>query len=1280
MISKYEKTNGVRLFALVAVLAMVFAGAAVMMDDGVDAAPNDGTTYLSGQITATQNFGNDTNVVVNGELTIPAGMALIITGSGKLTVEAGASIEIAAGGQLILQETADKKPTVTINGSIVAKGTATAEGYTGAPYYGAIVNNVAQDADGKTGVFVSGSITLERGAELISTDSVDTAGTTELPKDVTITDADGAIILNNGATLDVTQRSRSVSVIGGQDIYLNAGATLSINGDVLGTVNVKAVGSGTYYTAGAATIADIAEHNNEKASASDLTFTVSVQNTQALTNPADDKSNVTLRQYILNIEGSVDNNEKLSITGGVSKSVIDKEVKDDVFYQTSGYKYTIFPLVTVTGTLEVGASSDFALAINNQLNVTGTLNFAYNADLKDYKAEAEGEQQDVTGKNVRGTATINGTMYVTGTVTGSYYADGDESSAYASLVIDQTSNKDDNSNRMVVDGGSIQLTATNNIDLQKGFLEPNVKARFYGSVYSTNGTGNNAVSTIYIVDFDVAVAGAVAAESDEVYTFAFGAQNATTSDKAAERGAFVIEENITIPDGLTVIVWNALVVSENAVLTIEEGATVEIAQGVRETSQTPGVLWVEGKVVDYDGCMDTYRGTEFGDADKKGIFKYQVMKTTETDTEYYVTYTTLDIAISEAQPGEEIQLNGSVIIDSDLTIPADVTVITDSEAAAPALTVKGATLTVNGILEISGTTANAVKLDQNDAGTRDGAIVVNNLIKNADEKTFVDKADAVKPISGAYFNAIIDEDDVSGTDYVGSVAVASTNSTEVTTGDIVIYGTVSMGDVTFTVGENNQTMKVVIGKDAKVTAGTVTLVGVGFDIKTNTGLTFTGTVSSDVTAGTAAVAFSNASGMTISFDSQDDGETVTTTMILDGTLKGTATIQSGTVDAGTALKVGTYTPANTGEKTAEDKAVLTVASGATLNVASKGNLAVVEPTGATGADKLFSGLVVDGTLVVGKDGVFAVDDAAQIDIAGTAAFNNVTVGGIQGTVYVTGTFAASTEEGAEGKVTISKMYVGDADGAAGTVTGAINLNTNGGFIVAYTTADITGAAIDETDGVSNAVVTQYYINGEVYMTSYANATADIGNIIPEKIEMTGYEDVVLGTNKDNTSWYTDEAMTNALYKTEGGVGAITNYTAVYAKADLLSAAVRLSIGPGMSVYIDDVRYTSGVLELAVGEHSIVIQVNPGYAGTTSVTLGGTAITGGTFTITPEIAEEYQYVNENSDAITLSVMGDIAYDTGSTDDSGMGLTEILLIILVVLIVVMAIMVALRLMRS
>ena len=118
-----SKTNGVKLLAAVMVLTMVFAGAAVVMsDDGVDAASStvNGTTYLSGDVTATQQFGVGTNVVVNDDLSIPAGMALIING-GKLTVDAGATITIAAGGQLILLGAS----TVTINGNIVAEGTIT---------------------------------------------------------------------------------------------------------------------------------------------------------------------------------------------------------------------------------------------------------------------------------------------------------------------------------------------------------------------------------------------------------------------------------------------------------------------------------------------------------------------------------------------------------------------------------------------------------------------------------------------------------------------------------------------------------------------------------------------------------------------------------------------------------------------------------------------------------------------------------------------------------------------------------------------------------------------------------------------------------------------------------------------------------------------------------------------------------------------------------------------------------------------------------------------------
>ena len=377
-----SKTNGVKLLAAVMVLTMVFAGAAVVMsDDGVDAASStvNGTTYLSGDVTATQQFGVGTNVVVNDDLSIPAGMALIING-GKLTVDAGATITIAAGGQLILLGAS----TVTINGNIVAEGTITSS-YLGvkdtagnlvnAVYYGAIVNNTVND--GTTGVFLNGNITLQRGAELWTVsnyldlgesgpqkpgeaNSAD-ANVIQLPCTITVPeDANGQIVVGANGSIDITQRSRSVSVIGNQDIILNVGATFNFNGNVVDDVVIKALGSGAFYTAGAATISNT-ENTYADASSSDLTFTVSVQNRQALTNSADEDSNITLRQYILNIEGNVDNNQELAIEGGESNKVDNKKTSPQEYFETTGYPYVVFPLVTVTGNLEVAASSDFSI-------------------------------------------------------------------------------------------------------------------------------------------------------------------------------------------------------------------------------------------------------------------------------------------------------------------------------------------------------------------------------------------------------------------------------------------------------------------------------------------------------------------------------------------------------------------------------------------------------------------------------------------------------------------------------------------------------------------------------------------------------------------------------------------------------------------------------------------------------------------------------------------------------------------------------------------------------
>ena len=108
--------------------------------------------------------------------------------------------------------------------------------------------------------------------------------------------------------------------------------------------------------------------------------------------------------------------------------------------------------------------------------------------------------------------------------------------------------------------------------------------------------------------------------------------------------------------------------------------------------------------------------------------------------------------------------------------------------------------------------------------------------------------------------------------------------------------------------------------------------------------------------------------------------------------------------------------------------------------------------------------------------------------------------------------------------------------------------------------------------------------------------------------------------------------------------------------------------------------------LTVGEHSINVQANPGFTGTTFVSFDGVAVTGGTFTVTPEMADEYGNSTQSpNDCVVLSVTGQVSQDVPvvsgvDNGDSGMGLTDYLLIILVVLIVIMAIMVAMRLMRS
>ena len=1252
MISKYEKTNGVKLFALVAVLAMVFAGAAVMMDDGVDAAPNDGPTYLSGAITSTQNFGNGTEVVVNGELIIPSGMALIISGSGKLTVNAGASIEIAAGGQLIFQQDATNKPTVTINGDIVAKGTIS-ESYLAATtkniaYYGAIVNNVDQSTDGKTGVFLNGNITLEKGAELTTTTTLKPIGTGQndnaesgnvvaIPNYATTgAPTTGVIIMGANATLDVSKRSSQISEITSQKLLLNQGATVTMNGHVK-AVTIGATSSNTYYTAGSVTLnsSNNNTYQDDKGNAiretSNLTFTVTSQSVSALIDNSGAMP-ITVRQYAVNIEGTVDAGDVLTIDNG--KSYANGTEDADAFFvmndEDKMEENIAVPSATVTGTLTItdyanaDKSINSGIAINGYLTISGTVTAEYK----------------MTSGNVESFATVEsaetGTVYVTGSVT---------------LLYESLGEATDTNGKFIVDGGSIDIINAEVGDSNKaaGTLFA-LEARLVGTAYETEA---NNLYTVHIRDFAVAVQEAVAAEAEAVYAFSVSSDAATDAEDAVEKGATVVDTQITIPAEMELVIYNSFVVAEAGELVLEDGAIVTL---------TAGASWVfvEGKITDYGNAMYEYEGSDSG-----VTFDYDVKKTTETDTEYYVTYTTLKIALAESNPGDEIQLNGEVVITENLTIPAEVTVITDGTVADNAISIEGVTLTVDGTLEITGD--KKVELTTATGGTTEGTIVVNNVIKNATASngatgTFVDETGAAADIPGAYFFGTIG-DETTDANYVTSVAVAGANSANTTS--INVLGKISMGDVTFTEGDAGLTVTV----NGEVTAGTVTLVGDG--IKFNLGATagsFTGTVASDVTAGTSSVAFDKAYGAQIAIVPSDDGTAITTVMTLDGTLVGGVTVSAGSVDVGKDLIISAY-------KGDDDKikTVLTVASGATLNVVKNSKITV--NAGNDGTND-YNAFVIDGTLVYTDGTIDQTVATGPIVVNGTMNVNKSLI--LANTLYVTGTLAVAEDAETEVILTISKVYVGDADGAAGTATGAINFSAETALVAVYAAGDVSGAAINMKNDESDANVTAYYVNGDLLMTSYAGDSVTIGNVIETPMKITGYENVILvdsdatDAEKKTNSWYSDEAMTEPVY----GDKNVADVGAVYAKAVLKEVGIQVSVGPNMSLYVDNVRYGNGQQDvfLTVGDHEITVQVNAGYTGTTSVTFGGVAVTGNTITVTPEMADA-------GDKVVLSVMGDISYDTGSTGgDDGMGLTEILLIILVVLIVVMAIMVALRLMRS
>ena len=1211
----YSNKNGVKLLAMVAVLAMVVcAFAALMPATETDAVSSDTEPlYISGTITKNQDFEAGTNVIVESgkELVIPDEMYMNV--GGNFTVEAGASVVVEEGGSLTFESTS----IVKIDGDVTANGN------------GAVIQNESKYTQGTdSGVVVTGSITLEKGASLKQETTA------------------GHIVLKTGATLDVTKSSSNISEIRNQVVYIYEGATFTVNGYAKG-VEIRATGDASYYTAGAMQLhnenIDSAADNNR--STSNLTFTVTTQTASAYTsNTAGSPGQaVTIRQYILNVDGTVDGIQKtdetyspdvLKVIAGVSKAkvVSGKTYGDQTYYEvvdkeTAGDAY--IPTVSVTGKLDVDVNGSFVASGSTYTMVSGNVSYDYN----DKNNATEGANS----------ASLNGYLYVTGNIT---------------VNVENIKDTDGLSNgTLYVDGGKVTV-----YDADAGIFskQPYGPIGMYGAAYETDG--DNAA--LIICDFDVAVSEAITAEATDVYVMGlYDTSNPATADDAVASGAYVIDTSVSIPDEMVIYFWNNVVITSNTVVTFVDGSEAEVVQGV---------IYVDGKLVDQSGTFD-YTGMQ-------NDVKYEVKKVSED--ELTTTYTTLAIALAEAAAGEKIELNGLVIIDENMTIPAEVTVVSDTEGLQ---ITDGATLTINGTLDLNGAT---VAFTKNTEGKADGKIVLNNVIVSSANTYIASGADdAAYTIDGAYFQAEIEGYD--GEYFVTSVSVAAQNSSSVEYGGITLVGKLSFGDVTFTKGADADNLEIVIADNATVTAGTITLesasMTIGETITENDTTSFTGTVVLKATAGDVTVQLSKAKYIQMMLYPTDNGETVT----YDAQI-------------GSSVEIPTRSPM-LGE--------ITIATGAITLV---DDVRVVDLTIADGAE-----FIVDEGNTLYADDDDADYDANKMPIDVDAIIENVAPVTVNGTLTVNGglqwdfvvvngalTFGekatASFNADIHGTVTIT-------DGAqvampVAVVYGSINGEMTTIALLAYPGSDITAAVINDTDndGDTDANVTDFYLNGELSVTFYTSM-ADV------PVTLFAYIANDPSVMADTGVFYSDEAMTdkiasipetgfqNAAYTwiTNALAGSATpnpvlgtaytdDYDAVYVSMDAALARGTISEGTGLSLFIDNIAYypqeTPGHIGtnyiLSVGTHTIRYDVNAGYDGSNAtITFNGQTVeNGGTIEITVDmITDGFNIVA--SGAVPASYV----VESGSSD-SGMGLTDYLLIILVILIVVMAIMVAMRLMRS
>ena len=1220
-------------------------------------AGTNGISIKAGSVVIAGDYIADSagNITVTGDAKITGNSTL---GDGVvLTVTPGATLTVTPGATLTVTTPVVNNGTVSVAGTVSGPITnnGTVEKVNGGDLNGATITggkttektddsqkeniNIAGIVKGTANVYdVDQIVTITGDTSLDYNAMLTINGTLVVKEGVTLTlKAGSRLVLDSNAVLDIQGNVIVEEKYDGEPAMIDVTSgtvyvygTLVVNGTLnvtKGTLVVKQDGILNILDEGNFTAAPVCKVSVEKSGTlaiSGSTGAMTIDNAGTIVYNSDVKTGDTTINMLNGASLDVQKvtlleNGTITVEDTVNSIVLKATTVDDGSYTPVGTAY----VAAVISGVKISETITAATATNPATyNMTISGNVAVDSIFV-----STGSEDGPTEIKVAASMTVNGTSTVA--KSGIAVTDG------------LTVGKD----VTLINAGKLDVKVA--ISAEKGIVENNgtVTVSDNGSIVTKTEVKASAgfTGTPVINAAKYVVAGATG-EKDTLYYVSLDAALAAAASNTTKTitvlGAQTLTASAELVSGATLDVNGAAVTigsgdsAADVVLTVKSGATIK---GTPASITVKGTVFAEKKT----DLKDSVRTALTNGAD---VYTEELDEKERPVRDGWAKWT--NVATAMADPSVTVvKLTKGLILESDLVIPEGKTLDTNGKSVEAK---KNVTITVEGTLDINGgSEVTLAKIVEEGATDKSASIVVKGLVQSDSEISIKTATVAASPVAGtitllgAYYQ-------LDGKYCMTTVEKAAPLLSTVDGQTITIKG--------------EDADKLSVPGDVSFAGKSATEAGI-IDVKLKD-VTFSGSVALD--------------NATIKFPA--DAEISGTFSNASGSvaLKGKAASTGSTSASDYAFIVASATNDGTAVLTVSGKLVA-IPAVAPATVDDKQTFVV---TGAVTIDGLsLENATIDGTLTVKSNSTIVEDLKVNgtISVSAGAKLDASKKATILGTV--TAAPATTSPVASAGEFSAKILYVGIEESNIYKTAGSAVIS--GAITVSDYALVAPGSEIPEVFTTNAYKSTEFYKDGALYVTGYANAGAGatITGLI-KNVKVTK-DNVYFGGWKDD----------NGIIATTEKIGAIAKVTAdfetkIYKVMVFADAAVD-------NLYIDGNLMTNngeGAFEtvdhskLEAGAHTFTYTLRNGYSGTGTfkiISEGKSTISGSTLNLagTPTSDDGITVKLQLTGFTASGYVDPTPAPTPSTEkDDGLTITDYLLIVLVVLIVIMAVIVAMRLMRS